>query len=470
METLSRFVITFLANAAWQTLMIGAVAAISARLLRNGPARYTHKLWFAALALSSLLPLAAALNLNPAARISSALNVQNAIDFMTASEVVGSLGPITAPVLDTKKGLTRFESNPFLAIFVLCFAGLFLHRARKLCISWYRATALVLGASALELAPSHKRQLEHCSATIGVKVPAVRFSNAVTTPVTAGVLQPTIVLPFDFFSTHSVELVVSALSHEMAHVRRRDYLWNLCAEICLLPICFHPLAFLLKRQLDHSRELACDEMVVTRAVPGALYARALVQLSSFATGVHGSDYALGVLDADILEERIMRIVNKNNRLNSRIAYLLVFAVSAVLGITSVFASALSVRFRAPVQNQSNYNLTSVDGTWQAKWHGDYPAVTLKLTHSGDSVSGSVVFYRLVKSGDGFRVDGNTGEIPLIDTIFDGTTLRFKTRGKAKTTGDEDVREFTVTFKDQNTAELNSSGVKNGLVLALTKEK
>jgi beta-lactamase regulating signal transducer with metallopeptidase domain len=470
METISRFVITFLANAAWQTVMVGAAAAISARLLRNGPARYNHKLWFAALVLSSLLPLAAALNLNPAARISSALNVGSAIDFMTGSEVAGTTGSANAPVLDTKRGDTRFASHLFLAIFLLCFATLFLHRVVKLCLSWYRATALIRGASALELTLLHKQQLEHCSRTIGVKLPAVRFSNVIKTPVTAGVLRPMIVLPFEFFSTHSAELVVSALSHEMAHVRRRDYLWNLCAEICLLPICFHPAAFLFKRQLDHSRELACDEMVVTRAVPGPQYARALVQLSSFATGVHGPDYALGVLDADILEERIMRIVNKNNRLNSRIAYLLVFAVSAVLGITCVFASALSVRFNAPVQNQSNYNPTSVDGTWQGKWHGDYPAVTLKLTLSGSSVSGTVVFYRLVKSGEGFRVDGNTGEIPLTEPTFDGTTLHFKTRAKSKTNGVEDIREFAVTFKDQNTAELNSLGVKNGLVLALTREK
>jgi hypothetical protein len=322
----------------------------------------------------------------------------------------------------------------------------------------------------LEIASSNKRQLEHCSETIDVKVPAVRFSSAVITPVTAGVLRPTIVLPFDFFSTHSPEVIVSALSHELAHVRRRDYLWNLCAEICLLPICFHPVASLFKRQLDHSRELACDELVVGRAVPSFMYARALVQLSSFATGLHGPDYTLGVLDADILEERVMKIVNKNNRLNSRMAYLLVFAISALLGITCVFASALSVGLNTPGQNQSNYGQVSVDGIWQAKWHGDYPAMTLKLMQSGSSVSGTVVFYRLVKSGDGFRVDGNTGEIPLTDTIFDGATLHFKTRGKAKNTGEEDVREFAVTFKDQNTAELGSPGVKNGLVLALTREK
>src|SRR5262245_43284244 len=54
---LSRLVLTFLLNAAWQLALMAAVAALGDRLLRGTSARYRHRLWVAALALSGGLSL-----------------------------------------------------------------------------------------------------------------------------------------------------------------------------------------------------------------------------------------------------------------------------------------------------------------------------------------------------------------------------------------------------------------------------
>ena len=66
------------------------------------------------------------------------------------------------------------------------------------------------------------------------------------------------------------------LAHEMAHVARRDFLTNLFCELLSLPISFHPLTYLIKREIDRTRELACDELVTRRVLAPKVYARSLL--------------------------------------------------------------------------------------------------------------------------------------------------------------------------------------------------
>src|SRR5882672_1519846 len=56
METISRSLLTFLVNSFWQVPLVAAVAALSCRLMRNGPASHRHAVWVAALVAGVLLP------------------------------------------------------------------------------------------------------------------------------------------------------------------------------------------------------------------------------------------------------------------------------------------------------------------------------------------------------------------------------------------------------------------------------
>ena len=58
METLSRYLLTFLFNSLWQISVIACVAALACRLMRNGPASHRHAVWVAALLLAFVMPLA----------------------------------------------------------------------------------------------------------------------------------------------------------------------------------------------------------------------------------------------------------------------------------------------------------------------------------------------------------------------------------------------------------------------------
>ena len=60
---------------------------------------------------------------------------------------------------------------------------------------------------------------------------------------------PVIVLPERLLQSGPSEELTTALCHEMAHVRRRDCLVNLICEFALLPLVFHPAAWLLRRRI-----------------------------------------------------------------------------------------------------------------------------------------------------------------------------------------------------------------------------
>src|SRR5690349_11778453 len=68
MTSVSEFLLNYVVNASWQIAAIVIVAAVAAFLLRNGPARYRHALWFATLALSITVPLFAAPRAVPAGK------------------------------------------------------------------------------------------------------------------------------------------------------------------------------------------------------------------------------------------------------------------------------------------------------------------------------------------------------------------------------------------------------------------
>ena len=107
-----------------------------------------------------------------------------------------------------------------------------------------------------------------------------------------------------------MEILTTAIGHEMAHIARRDFLCNLCYEAVALPVWFHPTTLWLRREIDRTRELACDELVTELLLEPAAYAESIVSDRGGNLGVRQPGYTLGVLDGDILEERIRRLLHR----------------------------------------------------------------------------------------------------------------------------------------------------------------
>jgi TonB family protein len=103
----------------------------------------------------------------------------------------------------------------------------------------------------------------------------------------------------------------------------------------------------MKRNINQTREMACDELVAESLLKPLDYAGSLVQIAGFITPSSHDAYTLGVFSADILEKRIMKLIETSRGANQRLGKIRFLFVVTLLGITamatSVFSLALPVK-------------------------------------------------------------------------------------------------------------------------------
>jgi len=90
----------------------------------------------------------------------------------------------------------------------------------------------------------------------------LRLVTDLRSPAATGWWRPQVLLPHDFVPRLETQQLVDILRHELIHVRRRDYLWDMLATLGCFLVFFHPAVWLVRRRLRRERELVCDEAVV----------------------------------------------------------------------------------------------------------------------------------------------------------------------------------------------------------------
>ncbi|WP_312437911.1 M56 family metallopeptidase, partial [Janthinobacterium sp.] len=107
----------------------------------------------------------------------------------------------------------------------------------------------------------------------------LRLHAALASPVTVGFFRPLVLLPASLLSGMPVSLLEALLAHELAHVRRRDYLVNLLHSVAEALLFFHPVVWWLSARLRSERELVADALAAQSLQDPAQLASALHQLS-----------------------------------------------------------------------------------------------------------------------------------------------------------------------------------------------
>jgi beta-lactamase regulating signal transducer with metallopeptidase domain len=97
-------------------------------------------------------------------------------------------------------------------------------------------------------------------------------------PVTFGFREPVILLPQEAVRWSGLSRQ-TVLLHELAHVCRRDWLWNCVAQIAVAVFWFHPLVWILYERLRCEEELACDDDALLRGIPATAYAGVLLEMT-----------------------------------------------------------------------------------------------------------------------------------------------------------------------------------------------
>jgi beta-lactamase regulating signal transducer with metallopeptidase domain len=116
---------------------------------------------------------------------------------------------------------------------------------------------------------------------LGIRwMPELRCSAQADGPLLAGIGRPKIVLPDRVEESLDESELRLILAHELAHLKRRDLLWNWLPTIVGWLFWFHPLVWLMKGRWIEAQEAACDELLIqTRVARPAEYGRLLLKLT-----------------------------------------------------------------------------------------------------------------------------------------------------------------------------------------------
>lgn len=103
-------------------------------------------------------------------------------------------------------------------------------------------------------------------------------SSALTVPAVIGWLKPVVLVPAGIFTGLSAAQLEAILAHELAHIRRHDYLVNLLQTLVETLFFFHPAAWWISRRMRDERENCCDDLAAETCGSAVGYARALTAL------------------------------------------------------------------------------------------------------------------------------------------------------------------------------------------------
>jgi beta-lactamase regulating signal transducer with metallopeptidase domain len=428
METISRLALTFLLNSLWQVTALVALAGACSRAMRRSPSRFHHLLWVTTLALCFLLPVSSlgspSLTIWPWASHASHAHAGMAPGPAAAS-------PASAWLAEFFRGRSQPVSfAPSVAsVLAVCYLLFLLYRVLSLIRAWQKTREISRVASDCGIPGSITAIADECRAAVGLKAASILCSEAIDIPLTLGAKRPVIILPKSLLQAASQDLVSTALGHEMAHIRRRDYFWNLVYELIHLPLSFHPAALFAKRRIRETRELACDEMVAGRLMSARAYARSLVHMASSITAIEHATYSLGIFDADNLEERIMKLTEERPRTSPGRAMILFAAAVFTLSLSAAAASAFSLSIGQGKSAAPPAAQKSIAGLWLLyprtdEQAGDSKGITVVLESNGDKLSGKAIFSSEFQGPHGHVIKKDV-EWPLIDPQFDGMNFSFK---------------------------------------------
>ena len=274
MTPLSDAITTALLHSLWQEALIAAVLAALLAVLRHRSPNARYLTCCAALALMAAVPLA-----TTAATMARSLAATAASG---ATEVlpVAPAGT-TASAVSFGNGLQLVQPEWVWAIrawaLPLWIAGVLLLSLRLAVAGGHAMVVKRRGQPADDALVASVHRLAHrmgISRRIGVVVAPLHDG-----PATIGWLRPVILLPPATAMGITPRQLEGLLAHELAHIRRHDYLVNLSQMVVETLYFYHPAVWWVSRRIRLERELCCDDLAVLACGDPVGYARALTTLA-----------------------------------------------------------------------------------------------------------------------------------------------------------------------------------------------
>lgn len=184
-----------------------------------------------------------------------------------------------------------------------------------------------------------------------------RLSDHVSVPLVIGFFKPVILFPVALAAQMDISQVETILIHELSHIRRNDYVFNLIRTVIDTLLFFNPFIWLTGKFIDIEREHACDDLVVKMTHTPVTYAHALLTLELL-TEKNTPVFALAATGTNQhLYQRIKRITDmKTNYTNSK---------QKLFAVTLTIATIVSLAWINPAKKEKQTKISPEHVTLKA---------------------------------------------------------------------------------------------------------
>ncbi|MES2036831.1 MAG: M56 family metallopeptidase [Pseudomonadota bacterium] len=139
----------------------------------------------------------------------------------------------------------------------------------------------------------------------------VKFQKDLLSPVTYGCINPVVVMPASLLTGMAPDMIEALLAHELAHIKRWDYVVNLMQNLVLSLLFYHPAVWWISKRIDAERELIADDMAAAMLGQTRPLARALQVLDKLQIAAM-PQVAMAANGGDLLS-RIKRLVRPDTQ-------------------------------------------------------------------------------------------------------------------------------------------------------------
>ncbi|HJW34588.1 MAG TPA: M56 family metallopeptidase [Holophagaceae bacterium] len=208
-------------------------------------------------------------------------------------------------------------------------------------------------------------RVEDLAARMGVRRPLeVRVTEALPTPCSARAWRPVIWIPLSVLTNLPPAHLEAVLLHELAHVKRLDWIWNGLQSLIESLLFFHPGVWWLGRRVRIEREHACDDLAVALCGDAIALAEALATLE----GLHSQPHMLALAaNGGSLMNRIKRLLSPEPppRFPARAALLTLICAGGVFAASRLDArqnpkAAPKVQAAPKAASQDSQTITIVE--------------------------------------------------------------------------------------------------------------
>lgn len=303
----------------WQGALIGIVFGFAMRLTAGAGGWLRYRVALALLAVAGMAPVVTFWMLLETAG-TGAVPLGGAV---VAAQAAG------APAGAGASWLVALERalEPHLAWAVAFWLAGVIVMSGRVCLDWWQVRRLTwVGVEPLPA--SWDDRVTRLVRTFGVSRPVrVVRSTIVRVPAVIGWLRPVVLIPTAALAGLSPRQLELIIAHELAHIRRADYLVNLLQVIIETVLFYHPAVRWMSNRVRQERELCCDDAVIANCGDTLTYAQALTELE--AQRQAGFRTALAA-NGGHLSQRIHRMLDRPRpRRNA-----LVWSMSLVVGLAA----------------------------------------------------------------------------------------------------------------------------------------